>query len=453
MCLQHSLQLYLRCLHLFKMLIAVYMIVFGLIVSTDVTIHQAFGSDMLGIGIVITMMGFMKPCNIAMGHYGSLKHNKCALLIAVAFDGVVGIVQFSIGLTLFVRGAPLFDKSLRRECARHVLKAGIREVKCDEYWSDDRTAGMRLAWMSTYYRAVRDNDNGQSKILTQSSDVGECCGFGPPEACNRIENDDRFPQKFARDQYLGKDMRRKRVTCSEDRVCSGNVLCWYPEEEGTCEHFDDSDISNANSLGCKYDWGLGSCLDRGVEESSRGCAWYFEEYMNAKIYGHGITFMATLILEFFTILSGCCYCCKRKGEDILPINFVFDEPWVRATAGTPFHTIFAARRILSKRASCSSTGRKMGRSRPRKMGGEVQAPSTRQPSINLTIGAALRMSTTFSTDNRFSLQLVVFRPRWSASLSQRGFARCRFRFWQRLDAACRAAILRRCVGRRCSEVW
>ncbi|KAJ8610589.1 hypothetical protein CTAYLR_007151 [Chrysophaeum taylorii] len=331
MCQTHSLQLYLRCLHLFKLLISVYMFIYGLIVCTDLTIHQAYGSDILGIGVVITFLGAIKPCNVYVGHYGSTKHNKFALLMAVTFDTVVGIVQFFIGFTLALRGTPAYDRSLRRACARHTLE--IDEDRCDDYWNDDRTAGVRLAWMSVYYRAVRDNDNARAKILAQAADIGECCGFGPPAACQRIENDDKFPNKFARDQYLGKDMLDQRVACSEDRACGGGAYCWYPEEEGTCEHFADSDISNANSLGCRYDWGLGSCLDADVDAASRGCAWHFEDTMNAKIYGHGVALMVTLGLEALTVLSGCCYCWKRKANDILPVDYVYEEPWDPVKSG------------------------------------------------------------------------------------------------------------------------
>lgn len=305
------------------------MLVLGLIISTDIAIHQAFGSDMLVMGIVITFIGLTKPCNVMTGHYGSTKHNKFALLVAVIFDTIIGVVQFSIGFTLFLRGTPLYELSLKRACARRTLEAVVNNAKCDNYWRHERTAGMRLAWMSTYHRAVRNKDNGQAKILMQAADGGKCCGFGPPEACDRIESDKDFPSKFAQDRYLGKDMLRQRVRCSRDRMCAGNVFCWYPEEEGTCEHFGPNDISNSNSLGCRYDWGLGSCIDQATDDSSRGCAWYFEEIMNAKIYGHGIALMVALMLEFLTVLSGCCYCWKRKSDDILPINYIYDEPWVR----------------------------------------------------------------------------------------------------------------------------
>lgn len=325
MCLKHSLQLYLRCLHLFKLLVSVYMLVYGLVVSTDLTLHQAYGSDVLGVGILIAALGVIKPCNVVTGHYGSARHNKFALLVALAFDCGIGLVQFSLGISLLVKGTPLYDKALRRACARNTLE--VSESRCRAYWRDDRTAGMRLAWMSVYFRAVRKNDDDHAKIITETASFGDCCGFGPPAKCDRIEDERSFPSELATDSFLGSDMLEQRVACSDDRVCSGGVNCWYPKEEGTCEHFAESDISNSDPLGCRYDFGFGSCVDRDVEDASRGCAWYFEEAMNAKIYGHGVTLIVTLLFEVLSVTAACCYCWKRKAHDVLPINYVWNEPW------------------------------------------------------------------------------------------------------------------------------
>ena len=318
-------------MHLFKLLFAVYMFIYGIVLCADHTVRQAFGSDMLWIGIILALLGFCKPVNVAMGHYGSMKHNKCALLLVIVFDGVAGVVQCSIGLMLLTRGTPIYDYSLRRACSRSVLNAG--EGKCDRYFSDDRTAGMRLAWMSTYYRAIRDKDNAQSKIIEQIEEIAQCCGFGPPVACDRVENTAKFPSIYDQStEFLGRDMIKQRVVCSEDYDCdtdddTTSRYCWYPVEEGTCEHFAAGDIGNSNPLGCRYDWGIGACLDEDSADSSKGCAFYFEETMNDKIYGHGIALVVCILLEFFTIFSSCCFCWKRKSTDVLPISYIYDEPF------------------------------------------------------------------------------------------------------------------------------
>jgi len=338
MCLNHNLQLYLRCLHLFKLLFALYMLVYGIVLSADVSVRQAFGSDMLGIGLIVSFLGVFKPCNIAMGHYGSAqRQNKCALLLVIVFDGVAGVVQFAIGLILVTRGTPLVELGVRKACAHAVLEAGTNEGRCDSYWREDRTAGMRLAWMSAYYRAVREKDNAVAKTLEQIEDFAQCCGFGPPVACDRVQNSAKFPALYEQTESLGNDMTKRRFTCSSLFDCGtssaaaddddGATLCWYPAEEGTCEHFADGDIGGANALGCRYDWGVGGCLDDDVADDAKGCAWYFEETMNDKIRGHGIAFLVCILLEVFTIFSACCLCWKRKSTDVLPVNYIYDEPW------------------------------------------------------------------------------------------------------------------------------
>mmetsp|Transcript_14130 Transcript_14130/g.46126 ORF Transcript_14130/g.46126 Transcript_14130/m.46126 type:complete len:219 (-) Transcript_14130:729-1385(-) len=145
MCLGYNLQLYLRCAHLFKLLFACYTFVYGVILCADVSLRQAFGSDMLFLGILLLLLGVTKPCNILLGHYGSMKHNKCALLLVVVFDATAAVVQCSVGLILLTRGTPTYDLDLRKACARSSV---LSQGRCDAYWRDDRTAGMRLAWMS-----------------------------------------------------------------------------------------------------------------------------------------------------------------------------------------------------------------------------------------------------------------------------------------------------------------
>jgi len=185
---------------------------------------------------------------------------------------------------------------------------------------------------SVYYRAIRKKDNAQSKTLEQIEDFAQCCGFGPPVACDGIENGAKFPSEYETEELLGKDMTRRRVTCGDEYDCdqddsSTARYCWYPAEAGTCEHFAEGDVANANPLGCRYDWGVGSCLDADADDSSKGCAWYFEDTMNDKIYGHGIAFVSFVVLEVVTVISACCFCWKRKSNDVLPISYIYDEPW------------------------------------------------------------------------------------------------------------------------------
>ena len=85
-----------RCVHLFKVLIAFYMFCVGAGILSDQSIHRAYGSVYIFYGLVVFILSLLKPCNIALGHYGSSRHNKCALLIILLFDGFAIFVQLII---------------------------------------------------------------------------------------------------------------------------------------------------------------------------------------------------------------------------------------------------------------------------------------------------------------------------------------------------------------------
>ncbi|KAJ1460066.1 hypothetical protein M885DRAFT_509766 [Pelagophyceae sp. CCMP2097] len=332
MCLDHSLRLYLRGLHLFKILIAVYMLIPAIQLLSDTTIPQAFGTDMILIGVVILLMALVKPCNVAVGHYGSIKHNKFALLCIMVFDTALGLVQFGIGLTLLVRGTPEVGLSVREACGAREVPSGYSS-DCSTYWRSDRTAGMRLAWESMFYIGERQGHTKTSKELGSQQDDYVCCGFGPPIACDRVQNSEKFPDNLNQAVDLGRDMLKQRFTCSDLYDCPSNGQhCWYPAEPGTCEHYAPADVGQENPLGCRYDFGVGSCIDREVRDDTVGCAAGFEDFMAAKIYMHGVIFLGSLVLEVCTVLSACFFCWKRKADDVLPITYVYDEPFDPTTA-------------------------------------------------------------------------------------------------------------------------
>ena len=77
---------------------------------------------------------------------------------------------------------------------------------------------------------------------------------------------------------------------------------------------DEADYKESFILGCKYDWAAGLCVDRDVEDGSRGCAAFFEDRMNEKLYPQGIILFGSILLEGFTVFAACFYCWKRNPE-------------------------------------------------------------------------------------------------------------------------------------------
>jgi len=328
-CLPHSIKLYLRCLHLFKVFISLYMFIMGIIMITDLSIHQAYGSQFVFYGLMVLLLAVLKPINIAMGHYGSTRHNKFALLIIVVFDSTVIFLQSSLGIIFIVAGTSEFPYALRKDCGKSVLAADspYSTQDCKEYWDSDRTAGFRLAWMSTYHMGVRENDEGEQQKIELYQDEGMCCGFGPPMNCEFIENKDDWPTNLKQDQdhggmqVLGKDMLKQRVTCSAARKA------WYPTQPGVCMHYDDLDFNEVDVLGCRYDWATGLCLSKAATGSSKGCAASYEDRMNEKLYPQGAILFGSIILEGFTVFAACFFCWKRKEDDVLPVTYIYSEPW------------------------------------------------------------------------------------------------------------------------------
>jgi len=107
------------------------------------------------------------------------------LLIVMTMDAIIGLIQFTLGLLLFIRGTPEFELDLREMCSVSVVD-DFSLKKCDEYWKADRTAGMRLAWESMYWKGERDGDKQKSKELGQQQDSGLCCGASFYDVYNMI---------------------------------------------------------------------------------------------------------------------------------------------------------------------------------------------------------------------------------------------------------------------------
>ena len=163
-----------------------------------------------------------------------------------------------------------------------------------------------------------------------------CCGFAPPDSCDRIENDDKYPRSggfefSGRDlscEGVGRDMLKQRVKCSP------KLANWYPldktfSDEAPCQAFADGETAAViqNSLGCRTDWGTGLCNTWEVTPDSTGCAVYFEGLMNGKLYPNGWMLLATVGVEGMTIIIACFYCWKRKDHDVLSTAYIYEEPW------------------------------------------------------------------------------------------------------------------------------
>ena len=217
-------------------------------ILSDQSIHRAYGSVYIFYGLVVFVLSLLKPCNIALGHYGSSRHNKCALLIILLFDGFAIFVQLIIAGFFLAdgqyelygensitgrrmdgcKGATCTEeesRKLRADCNRvQVPEESVYTTRdCDAYWGSDRTAGFRLAWLAEYSQAIRyGGDEGKKMALDDLQGKGMCCGFAPPDSCDRIENEEQYPCSGGFEfsgralscEGVGRDMLKQRVKCS-----------------------------------------------------------------------------------------------------------------------------------------------------------------------------------------------------------------------------------------------
>lgn len=313
-------------------------------------------------GTVVFVLSLLKPCNIAMGHYGSSRHNKCALLIILTFDA------FAIFVQLIVAGFFLADgvyevygegtitgrrmdgckaatctadesAQLRKACNRSRLPEGsvFTDADCRAYFGSDRTAGFRLAWMAEYAEAIRMQNQGKKMSLDELQGKGMCCGFAPPDACDRVVDDNDFPCSGGLElegralscDGVHKDMLKQRWKCSSKNPGWYPIDKFFKKKDPPCLDYADGEnvLSKENSLGCRTDWATGLCIFWEVDPESTGCAVYYEGIMNAKLYPSGLMLLFTVFVETATIVIACFYCWKRKDHDVLSTAYIYDEPW------------------------------------------------------------------------------------------------------------------------------
>ena len=117
------------------------------------------------------------------------------------------------------------SRKLRADCNRvQVPEESVYTKRdCDAYWGSDRTAGFRLAWLAEYSQAIRyGGDEGKKMALDDLQGKGMCCGFAPPDSCDRIENEEQYPCSGGFEfsgralscEGVGRDMLKQRVKCS-----------------------------------------------------------------------------------------------------------------------------------------------------------------------------------------------------------------------------------------------
>jgi hypothetical protein len=183
MCTPSNLRLIFMCLTLLKGAQMTYFIGFGIITAVDLTLHQAYGRAVKGVGIMITLVGIFGGLNMVIGLKGSLDHNKFLLLLHAILDIFLLSSQVILGWSLLSLTIPTTLDVIREDCARSIRKRFTADEDCPPYVQSLRTSGFQIVWKSYYYESGNDPDYYQKIIDIQRA--GQCCGFLPPMQCQK----------------------------------------------------------------------------------------------------------------------------------------------------------------------------------------------------------------------------------------------------------------------------
>jgi len=241
--------------------------------------------------------------------YGVRRHNRFIMAVTFLFDTIVFCELISIGYTVQQYTYPWFSKGLQLDCLRNTPLLHTLE-ECQPFYDSSRTAGFRLFWEAYY---TGKGDKFKFQVLQRIE--GGCCGFFPPFNC--IVNEGRFPKNRLTDGIDGQFLKHK-VDC-------GNYPDYYPEQVGTCTNYYDVSVNPPLVGGCKYDLGVGFCLNtQDIDKSAIGCAAATEDYVIALISGHAVMIMMSSTFNAIFMLFACCMWWKRKETDIFP-EFVTEK--------------------------------------------------------------------------------------------------------------------------------
>lgn len=303
MCRPSSIQLQVTILVYIKAAIALYIVITGFSIASDVNINQAFGTEFRGYGTGLIWMGMFSGVAIIPHKWATMKHNRFALFLVFIIDTIVLCIQLSIGLQIASYISPIYPKELQLDCLLNTPLIYSHDKECQDYFKSDRLAGMYLYWKYWYTRKA--DPVAFQKITLLEGD--NCCGFFPPFKCDFAQNSNAFP--------ANRDITGVDTALTSQRVSCGKYPNFYPEQTDCGDFYD---IVAGIVGGCNYDHGLGFCLKRELTSESRGCASNVEDALVAIITPTAYFVMGSIIFNLFAMLLCCCLWWKRKAVDVFP---------------------------------------------------------------------------------------------------------------------------------------
>lgn len=303
MCSKQNLEMAMLSLNGFILMIAIFLLVVGGILIDNEHIHEVYGLRFIDVGAGMTTLGTVFLPVGVLGLYARQTHNKALLSVYCLVVAGMMVVMFSLSLAVALTGQFDYSKSYQEDCLRTDPVYNDRET-CNVFLNDHKRAGLRLLWSSYFRNAIIDDSYMQDLIDLQRQ--GACCGFGPP---NRCEEDTRPPPE----EYLSHGEVQRREC--------GVQKWWYPaqlDKAVECDQIVSLSVVDPVNGGCQFDMAVGDCMDRGITQFSRGCAYQLQAWYASLVSPIGYAGVALTFIPVMAVLSSCCLCFKRKDSDVLP---------------------------------------------------------------------------------------------------------------------------------------
>lgn len=308
MCAIDSIKLSVSIVSVFKIIIALYILIAGSIFVDSIQLHQAYGVYFISAGAGLIFLAILSAALTVPHMYGIKRHNRFVIVVCFVIDTIIMSNLLNLGVTVGSYTIPAFDKDLQLDCLRYTPVKYPPKV-CRRFFVSDRTAGFRVMW-DYLYSHIHDPLEYQTMNIIQKTG---CCGFFAPMGCSNITT------SFPSDRPLTgitNALKARRLTC-------GAYKGFYPQQENCLDYYDDTVIPPVPG-GCRYDLGIGECLRFFPNDDNIGCASAVEDYMAAQISTHSAMIIASAFLNLICMLLSCCMWWKRKADDVFP-NFIRDD--------------------------------------------------------------------------------------------------------------------------------
>ena len=227
MCTIHNVRLLNLILSFLKAIFALYMFGIGVSFSQDILILQAFGDVFAQYGGGLAVLGMISGFIIPVHIFAVKRHNRYLCVISFLVDTLVLglVVMLSMNISSFE--ANKYPVALQQDCALNSPTTYWPDV-CQQYFTDDRTAGFRLAWEYLY----ADRNNTASFQILSTLEARVCCGFGAPFSC--VPDNNPFPSNRP---LTGIPAYQK-----SHRVVCGLKPSYYPKQRDCWDYFDPAAI-------------------------------------------------------------------------------------------------------------------------------------------------------------------------------------------------------------------